>query len=152
MPWITITAVSVMFAGFIWLSIRSDRAAAKRRSDRLRSRDPIDFAQWETSLPNVPTTIIEQTLSIVGDILDVPIQNLRPEDEFCGVLALADRFFCLVVDDDTTEEICDKIEDKFGIRPQGNWRNLRDVLLEVSPQLMEQDGTKSCTQVAGQVL
>ena len=151
MSWIAITAVTVMFAGFVWLSIRSDRAAAKRRSDRLRCRGPIDFAQWKTLLPDVPTTVIEQTLSIVGNILDVPIQHLSPNDEFCGELALADRFFCLVIDDDTTEEICDKIEDRIGTRPQGNWGNLRDVVLEVSLQLMEQDRTKSCTQVAARV-
>ena len=152
MPWVALISVAVMSAGLVWLSNRSERAAAKRRSDRLRRRDPVDIAQWQTSLPNVPITVIEQTLSIVGKVLDVLIQHLGPKDEFCGELALADRFLCLVIDDDTTEEICDIVEERFGTRPQGNWRNLRDVVLEVSPQLIEQHRTKSCTQVAGRVL
>jgi hypothetical protein len=151
MNWIAIASVTVMVAGFVWLSNRSERNAAKRRSVRLRSRDPIDIAQWQTSLPDVPTTVIEQTLSIVGSILDVPFQQLGPTDEFCGELALADRFLCLVIDDDTTEEICDMIENRFGTRPQGNWRNLRDAVLEISTHVIEQDRTKSCTQVAGRV-
>ena len=142
MPWTTVVAVAVLFVGCLWLSIRSDRYAAERRRRRLLHREPIAFTDWHASLPDASLLGIQKTLQILELVLNVPYQYLRPNDEFTGELALADRFFCLVMDDDTTEEICDKIEEQLGTRPQGNWRNLGDVVVELSQKTETQNRTK----------
>jgi hypothetical protein len=135
MPWITIVAVAFFFAAYLWLLMRSGRYAAQRRRRRLVNREPIAFTDWQASVPNASANGIHKSLEIFELVLDVPHQFLRPSDEFTKELSLADRFFCFVIDDDTTEEICDKIEEYFGTGFQGDWENLGDMVVEVSQNI-----------------
>jgi hypothetical protein len=133
MIYLYVGMMSLFVAGGIYLSMRSDREAAKRRAERLCQREAATIDEWQSSLPMVPTATLERSLGFIANVFGVPSQNHRPQDSFHNELTLIDGFFCMVIDDDTTEEICDIFEERFGVRPSGNWDELREAVLEVWP-------------------
>jgi hypothetical protein len=128
-------ATVAFLAGFIWLSIRADRKAAHRRAERLRSRDRVSLDEWQRSLPNIPASTLREIVELIAGVFLVPVHFLRPSDSFHNELALADGFFFLVSDDDTTGQICDVAEERYGVRPRGDWNSLSDAVLEIWPLL-----------------
>ena len=149
MIYLYVTMMIVFVVGGIYLSMRSDREAAKRRAERLSQRAPVPIDEWECALPTVPIASLERSLGFIANVFDVPSQHLHPQDSFHDELTLIDGFFCMVIDDDTTEEICDIFDERFGVRPSGNWTDLREAILEVWPltvtDAQEEDRTSKCS-------
>lgn len=133
MIYLYVALMIVFVAGGIYLSARSDREAAKRRAERLCQREPVSIDEWQSSLPMVPIASLERSLGFIANVFGVPKQYLRPQDSFHHELTLIDGFFCMVIDDDTTEQICDIFDDRFGVRPSGDWNELREAVFEVWP-------------------
>lgn len=141
-PWTSIVGAIVSTVLGIWLMARAERNAIARRSIRLRDRSAFTIDDWRRTLPTVSFDMLEQVLPIIGRAIGVPHHYLRPDDSFADELSLKDRFWCLMVDDDTTEHICDYVDAWCGQRPSGNWTTLSDVVLEVWPLTLHEEKTE----------
>jgi hypothetical protein len=126
-------AITLVIAASILLFIalsRGERKAWMRRSQRLNSRDAIARSDWYADLPELQPERIDHALELIGSVLNVRADVLRPDDDLQSDLSVIDGFFCFVEDDDTIECLRDKIEERIGSRPSTDWTKLRDVILE----------------------
>lgn len=83
-------------------------------------------------MPSIDRQTIETILPIIGSGLKIPYQYLHPADSFDSDLNIKDRFWCLVADDCSREAIADEFDERYKVRPSGEWADLRDVILETS--------------------
>jgi hypothetical protein len=128
-----VLTIALVIAASILLFValaRGERNAWNRRSRRIQKRDRVPRSDWYTDLPRLPKDAIDRMLSLIGKVLDVPPDVVRPDDSLHSDLSIVDGFFCMAADDDTIECLCDEIEDELGTRPKGDWSTLRDVVLE----------------------
>lgn len=107
-----------------------ERNAQQRRRFRLALRPQTTIDDWQRSIPSVSFVSLAEVLPLIALGLDVPQHFLRPDDSFDRELSLKDRFWCFVLDDDSRESIADEFDMRYGIRPSGEWADLRDVVLE----------------------
>ena len=131
--WLSILGATVSSALLFWLMTRSEYNARQRRSARICGRMPFTVDDWRQAMPSVPPETLEQVVQVISGAVGVPHGYLRPDDSFTDELSLKDRFWCLVIDDETSEDICDRFDERYGFRPDGRWVNLRDVVVEVWP-------------------
>ena len=132
--------VAILSCLLVYASIESERHATDRRVARLVTRQPVLIDEWTQSVPSIDRKTIETILPMIGTGLRIPHQYLWPTDSFHVELNLKDRFWCLIVDDDSQESIADVFDDRFNRRPSSEWENLRDVIVEVASIATENDG------------
>ena len=125
--------VGIMFCLLVYAGFVSERNAVDRRKYRFTSRQPTSTDEWAQSIPSIDRDTIENLLPIIGTGLKIPHEYLRPTDSFDVELNLKDRFWCLIVDDDSRDTIGDEFDMRYNERPSCEWADLRDVVLETSP-------------------
>ena len=86
-------------------------------------------------MPSIPRSTFETLLPMIGAGLKIPHEYLRPSDSFDEHLNLKDRFWCLVIDDDSRHTIADEFDTQYNMELSCRWTDLRDVVLEASSAL-----------------
>ncbi len=121
----------ILFCAFCYTGSKSERAAIRRRTARLGSRDPVDFSCWTDAIPNADPDAIKRILAIIGAELSVAPEFLRPHDGFGKELTIKDKFWSFVSDDDFGESIADQFISQYDYEPTTfPWVDLRQVVME----------------------
>ena len=127
-----------------------EKAAWSRRVARLEDCDPTPIDEWLEAISDVPPETVEHCTRLIADTINVDPRSLRPNDAFRDQLSIIDGFFCIIEDDDTDECIRDQIEETTGVRPDGTWHILRDVVNDFAriQNRPEARGTRRYTRAA----
>ena len=126
--WITIALLVLGSALFYFAIHRGETNAWQRRSIRLAKRPPHDRLQAE--IPEVPQDTVNRCLNLIGKTIGVEPKRLRLTDRLDGELSILDGQRIMVESDDTSECICDEIEDLLGSRPRAHWKDISDIVRE----------------------
>jgi len=136
-----IYTIAAILICVLWCAANlSERNAMERRSDRLSTRNPVSVDEWTGSIPSVDIETIQTILPLLGTQLQIPPQYLHPSDSFDAELNLKDRFWCLVINDDSRETVADLFDEEYNARPTAEWGDLRDVVLETASIIQRCDG------------